>query len=66
MCTCILCVWCVSIYMTAHVHTCVCVKLEKFCHHIFHPCVAPSTFVVNIANEEKDMGLRVESDAARY
>ena len=27
--------------------------------------VAPSTFIVNIIDEEKDMGLRVESDAAK-
>ena len=27
--------------------------------------VAPCTFIVNIADEEKDVGLRVDSDLAR-
>ena len=34
--------------------------------NVHHPIpVAPSTFIVNITDEEKDMGLRVESDATR-
>ena len=28
--------------------------------------VAPCTFIVNIGDEEKDMGLRVDSDSARW
>ena len=47
-------------------YVCMCVLVLKTSDCIFHLRVAPSTFVVNIANEEKDMGLRVESDAARY
>ena len=60
MCACVyMCMSEQSIFVIMHtrIHT-----LQLICYC----CLAPSTFVVTVANDEKDMALRVETDAARY